>query len=218
MNQPGGGDAAGGFDVLTFNRRYSQAGAIAGRVYSGSATMVVRRIMPRSRASVLESVQNGRAVPHVRRLTRFWRRTVVTSRGGCDAASGGRAIQKTLSRRRDGDDDYAAVTLCCIDCNARLRVCERHRRRPPFWPPLTSPSTLVGAPRPLEAGCVCDGGRRWPRAWRMRRLPRYRASDVLPQREGDGARRAGGRRDENPVRYCWKLRLRVVSGSKQAVM
>lgn len=155
MNQPGGGDAAGGFDVLTFNRRYSQAGAIAGRAYSGSATMVVRRIMPRSRASVLESVQSGRAVPHVRRLTRFWRRTVVTSRGGCDAASGGRAIKKTLSRRRDGDDDYAAVTLCCIDCNARLRVCERHRRRPPFWPPLTSPSTLVGPPR--SRVCV----RRW---------------------------------------------------------
>jgi len=65
MSQPGGEDAAGVFDVLTFNRRYNQAGAIAGRAYSGSAAMVVRRIMPRSHASVLESVQNGRAVPHV---------------------------------------------------------------------------------------------------------------------------------------------------------
>ena len=47
MDQPGEGDGAGGFDVLTFNR-YNQAAAIARRAYSGTAAMVVRRIMPRS--------------------------------------------------------------------------------------------------------------------------------------------------------------------------
>jgi len=85
----------------------------------------------------------------------------------------------------------------------------------PFLAPSTSPLTLVDPRRPPSTPGVCATV---DVAGRV-----LGACACLDTRQptcfrNETAMARGRRRDENPVRYCWKLRLRVVSGSGDVMM